>query len=62
MFHIAKLSTLCGFTKGVSMDILYLLTNDILEYNLPNVQSNFMWNLGLTKTSPHIFLLFSSSK
>ena len=30
-----------GFTKGVSMDIL--------EYNLPYMQSDFMCNLGLTK-------------
>ena len=29
-----------GFTKGVSVDVLYLQINDILEYNLPYMQSN----------------------
>ena len=28
-----------GFTKGVSVDVLYLQINDVLEYNLPYVQS-----------------------
>ena len=39
MFCTAKLSTLCGFTKGVSVDVLYLKINDVLEYNPPYVQS-----------------------
>ena len=43
---MAKLSVLLGFTKWVSMDVLYLKINDVLEYNLPYVQSNFMYNPG----------------
>ena len=43
---MAKLSTSCGFTKGVSVDVLYLKTKDILEYNPPYLQSNFTGNLG----------------
>ena len=39
MFHLAKLSTLRGFTKGVSVDVLYLQINDVLEYSPPYVQS-----------------------
>ena len=38
-----------GFLKGVSEDVLYLQINDVLEYNLPYVQSDFMCNLGPTK-------------
>ena len=38
-----------GFTKGVSVDASYLKINDILEYNLPYMQSNFTCNLGPTK-------------
>ena len=45
---MAKLSTLPGFTKGVSVDVLYLLINDVLEYNLPYMQSDFTCNPGLT--------------
>ena len=41
MFCSAKLSMLCGFTKGVSVNDSYLWINDILEYNLPYVQSGF---------------------
>ena len=48
MFHTAKLSTLCGFTKGVNVDVLNLSINDILEYNPPYVQSDFMCNSGPT--------------
>ena len=54
---MAKLSTSHGFTKGVSVDVLYLYINDILEYNLPYVQSNFMCNLGLTKISVQFWCL-----
>ena len=36
---MAKLSMLCGFTKGVSVDVSYLSINDILEYKPPYVQS-----------------------
>ena len=36
-----------GFIKGVSVDVLYLQLNDVLEYNLPYVQSDFMCNSGL---------------
>ena len=43
---MAKLSVLLGFTKWVSMDVLYLKINDVLEYNLPYVQSYFTCNLG----------------
>ena len=39
MFCVAKLSMLCGFTKGVSVDVLNFLINNILENNLPYVQS-----------------------
>ena len=41
---MAKLSMSGGFTNGggVSVDVLYLKINDVLEYNLPYVQSNFM--------------------
>ena len=39
MFCPAKLSMLHGFTNGVSVDVLYLHIIDILEYNLPYVQS-----------------------
>ena len=45
---MAKLSKSCGFTKRVSVDVLYLKINDVLEYNLPFVQSDFTCNLGLT--------------
>ena len=38
---MVKLSTICGFTEGVSVDVLYLEINDVLEYNLPSVQSDF---------------------
>ena len=48
MFCTAKLSMSRGFTKGVSGDVLYLQINDILEYNLPYVQSDFTYNLGPT--------------
>ena len=48
MFHLAKLSMLCGFTKGVSVNVLYLKINDVFEYNLPFVQSDFTCNPGLT--------------
>ena len=44
---MAKLRTLHGFTKGVSVDALYLKINDVLEYNLPYEQSDFMCNPGL---------------
>ena len=50
MFCTAKLSTLCGFTKGVSVDVLYLKINDVLEYNPPYVQSDFMCNPGPTNS------------
>jgi len=36
---MAKLSTLHGFTKDVSVDVLCSWINDILEYNLPYMQS-----------------------
>ena len=36
---MAKLTMTRGFTKGVSVDVLYLKINDFLEYNLPYVQS-----------------------
>ena len=39
---------MCGFIKGVSVDVSYLYINDILKYNLPYVQSNFTCNPGLT--------------
>ena len=39
---MAKLTMTRGFTKGVSVDVLFL------EYNLPNVQSNFTCNPGPT--------------
>ena len=45
---MAKLTMTRGFTKGVSVDVLYLQINDFLEYNLPNVQSNFTCNPGPT--------------
>ena len=48
MLHTAKLSMLHGFTKGVSMDVSYLKINDVLEYNLPYVQSDFTCNPGAT--------------
>ena len=34
------------FYKAVSVDVLYLKINDVLEYNMPYVQSDFMSNLG----------------
>ena len=37
---------MCGFTKGVSVYVLYLLTNDFFVMNLPYSQSNFTVNLG----------------
>ena len=45
---MAKLSKSCGFTKRVSVDVLYLKINDVLEYNLPYMQSNFTCNPGPT--------------
>ena len=45
---MAKLTMTRGFTKGVSVDVLYLKINDILEYNLPYTQSDFTCNPGLT--------------
>ena len=46
---MAKLSTtMHGFTKGVSVDGSYLQINDILEFNLPYMQSDFSGNPGLT--------------
>ena len=37
----------CGFTKGVSVDVLYLQINDFLEYNLPYMNSDYsICNLG----------------
>ena len=47
MFQMAKLSMLHGFTKGISVDVSYLKINDVLDYNLPFVQSNFTCNPGL---------------
>ena len=41
---MAKLSFSYGFTKGVSVDVLYLKINDIVEYNPPYIQSDFMCN------------------
>ena len=38
----------CGFTKGENVDVLYLKINDVLEYNPPYVQSDFMCNPGCT--------------
>ena len=38
-----------GFTKGVGVDVLYLLINDILEYNPPHMRSNFKCNPGPIK-------------
>ena len=46
---MAKLSTARGFTKGVSVDVLYLKINDILEYNPPYMQSDFTCNSGPMK-------------
>ena len=45
MFCTAKLSTLHGFTKGVSVNVSSLKVNGILEYNLLYVQSDFTCNL-----------------
>ena len=39
MFCTAKLSTSRGFTKRVKVDVLCLNINDILEFNLPYMQS-----------------------
>ena len=39
---------LLGFTKGISVDVSYLLINDVLEYNPPYVQSDFMCDPGPT--------------
>ena len=39
----------CGFTKGVSVDVLYLEINDFFELNLPYSQSDFMVNSGSHK-------------
>ena len=46
MFHTAKLSTLHGFTKGVSVDVLFFKINDIFGHNPPFVQSDFTCNPG----------------
>ena len=43
MFCTAKLSTLCGFTKGVSVDVLYLKINDVLEYNPTLCEIRVQW-------------------
>ena len=40
---MAELSTVCGFAKGVSVDVSYLY---VLEYNPPYVQLGFTCNLG----------------
>ena len=45
MFPMAKLSTSHGFTKGVSVDVLYWKINYVLENNPLYVQSNFTCNL-----------------
>ena len=50
-FHaecMAKLSMLRGFTKGVSVYVSFLEINDIIGYNLPYMQTDFMRNLGPT--------------
>ena len=39
MVCMAKLSRACGFTKRVSVDVSYLQINDILDENLPYMQS-----------------------
>ena len=49
---MVKLSTICGFTEGVSVDVLYFEINDVLEYNLPYVQSDFK----LQSSSDNIFM------
>ena len=48
MFCMAKLSMLRGFTKGVSVYVSFLEINDIIGYNLPYMQTDFMRNLGPT--------------
>ena len=48
MFCMAKLSTSYGFTKGVSVDVLYLEIEDVLEYNLLYMHSDFTCNPGPT--------------
>ena len=47
MFCTATQMT-CGFTKGVSVDVLYLLINDFFEVNLTYSQSDFTVNPGPT--------------
>ena len=39
---------MCGFIKGVSVDVLYVYINDVLEYNPPYLQSDFTCNSGPT--------------
>ena len=39
---MVKLSTICGFTEGVSVDVLYLEINDVLEYNQKYDKAKFI--------------------
>ena len=39
---------MCGFTKGVSVDVLYLKINAFFEVNLPYGQYDFRVNLDHT--------------
>ena len=39
---------MCGFINRISVDVSYLLINDVLEYNLPYMQSDFTCNPGPT--------------
>ena len=48
---------MCGFINRISVDVSYLLINDVLEYNLPYMQSDFTSNPGPTETKGiHIFI------
>ena len=52
VFHIAKLSRAYRFTKGVSVVVSYLKINDILEDNLPYIQSG-CWCIQSNKSELH---------
>ena len=47
---MAKFSMSHGFTKGVSVDVLYLKIHDTLEYNLD--QTGYQWNSSVYGNTP----------
>ena len=57
---MAKLRTSCKFTKGVSGR--FVVINDIIEYNLPYMESDFTRNPGLMKLITNEMIRFHPKK